>query len=149
MKYICFTTVFLHIIFNYRLLEDNGYQIRSDQISRSVMSDSLRPHESQHARPPCPSPAPGVYPNLCPSSRWCHPPISGNCLVMMEQWWWLYKPKQAMKLHKTTHTHESVWKLNMICSPVNSIVSMVMSWFGIWSVSFEGSQMEGWRASMY
>ena len=40
------------------------------------MSDSLRPHESQHARPPCPSPTPGVYPNSRPSSRWCHPVIS-------------------------------------------------------------------------
>ena len=39
------------------------------QFSRSVVSDSLRPHESQHARPPCPSPTPGVYSNSCPSSR--------------------------------------------------------------------------------
>ena len=42
------------------------------------MSDSLRPHESQHARPPCPSPTPGVYSNPCPSSRWCHPTISSS-----------------------------------------------------------------------
>ena len=42
------------------------------------MSNSLRPHESQHTRPPCPSPAPGVYPNSCPSSRWCHPAISSS-----------------------------------------------------------------------
>ena len=42
---------------------------RSDQISRSVVSDSLRPHESQHARPPCPSPAPGVHPDSRPSSQ--------------------------------------------------------------------------------
>ena len=42
------------------------------------MSDSLQPHESQHARPPCPSPAPGVYSNSCPSSRWCHPVISSS-----------------------------------------------------------------------
>ena len=42
------------------------------------MSDSLRPHESQHARPPCPSPTPGVYSNLCPSSWWCHPAISSS-----------------------------------------------------------------------
>ena len=40
---------------------EEQYQIRSDQISRSVVSDSLRPHESQHARPPCPSPTPGVH----------------------------------------------------------------------------------------
>ena len=45
---------------------------QSVQFSRSVMSDSLWPHEPQHARPPCPSPTPGVYSDLCPSSRWCH-----------------------------------------------------------------------------
>ena len=48
------------------------------QFSRSVKSDSLRPHESQHARPPCPSPTPGVHSNSCPSSRWCHPAISSS-----------------------------------------------------------------------
>ena len=52
--------------------------IRSDQISRSVVSDSLRPHESQHARPPCPSPTPGVHSDSCPSSQWCHPAISSS-----------------------------------------------------------------------
>ena len=46
--------------------------IRSVQFSHSVMSDSLRPHELQHARPPCPSPTLRVHPNPCPSSRWCH-----------------------------------------------------------------------------
>ena len=44
------------------------------QFSHTVVSDSLRPHESQHARPPCPSQTPGVYSNPCPSSWWCHPP---------------------------------------------------------------------------
>jgi len=52
--------------------------IRSDQISCSVVSNSLRPHESQHARPPCPSPTPGVYSDSCPSSQWCHPAISSS-----------------------------------------------------------------------
>ena len=50
----------------------------SVQFSHSVVSDSLWPHESQHARPPCPSPTPGVYSNSCPSSRWCHPAISSS-----------------------------------------------------------------------
>ena len=50
----------------------------SVQFSRSVVSDSLRPHESQHVRPPCPSPTPGVYPNSCPSSWWCHPATSSS-----------------------------------------------------------------------
>ena len=44
----------------------------SVQLSRSVFSDPLRPHESQHARPPCPSSIPGVYSNSCPLSQWCH-----------------------------------------------------------------------------
>ena len=42
------------------------------------MSDSLRPHEPQHARPPCPSPTPGVHPNPCPLSQWCHPTNSSS-----------------------------------------------------------------------
>ena len=46
------------------------------QFSCSVVSDSLRPHESQHARPPCPWPTPGVHSNSSPSSQWCHPTIS-------------------------------------------------------------------------
>ena len=50
----------------------------SVQFSRLVVSDSLRPHELQHARPPCPSPTPGVHPNSCPLSRWCHPTISSS-----------------------------------------------------------------------
>ena len=50
----------------------------SVQFSCSVVSNSLRPHESQHARPPCPSPTPGVHPNSRPSSRWCHPAISSS-----------------------------------------------------------------------
>ena len=44
------------------------------------MSYSLRPHELQHARPPCPSPAPRVHPNSCPSGRWCHPAISSSVI---------------------------------------------------------------------
>ena len=52
--------------------------IRSDQISHSVVSDSFRPHESQHARPSCPSPTPGVHSDSRPSSQWCHPAISSS-----------------------------------------------------------------------
>ena len=48
------------------------------QFTHSVMSNSLQPHGLQHARPPCPSQIPGVYPNSCPSSRWCHPTISSS-----------------------------------------------------------------------
>ena len=62
-----------------RILE--WVQFSSVQFSSSVMSDSLQHHELQHARPPCPSPTPGVHPNPCPLSRWCHPTISSSVLL--------------------------------------------------------------------
>ena len=52
----------------------------SVQFSRSVVSDSLPPHESQHIRPPCPSPTPGVHSNSCPLSLWHHPAITSSVL---------------------------------------------------------------------
>ena len=52
----------------------------SVQFSRSVMSDSLRPHESQHTRPPCPSPTPWVHRDSRPSGQWCHPAISSSVI---------------------------------------------------------------------
>ena len=62
-------------------IETSSYiTFSSVQFSRSVMSNSLQPHESQHARPPCPSPSPRVHSNSRPSSRWCHPAIS-SCVV--------------------------------------------------------------------
>ena len=50
------------------------------QFSRSVVSNSLWPHEPQRARPPCPSPTPRVHPNPCPLSWWCHPTISSSVI---------------------------------------------------------------------
>ena len=54
--------------------------LHSVQFSRSVVSDSLWPHELQHARPPCWSPTPRVYSSSCPASRWCHPTISSSVI---------------------------------------------------------------------
>ena len=58
----------------------SNFHFTSVQFSRSVVSDSLWPHEPQHARPPCPSPTPRVYPNSRPLSRWCHPTISSSVI---------------------------------------------------------------------
>ena len=55
--------------------------VSSVQFSHSVVSDSLRPHEPPHTRPPCPSQTPGVYPNPGPSSCWCHPAISSSVVL--------------------------------------------------------------------
>ena len=61
-------------------LPDGNHQFISVQFSHSVVSDSLWPHESQHARPPCPLPTPGVHSNSCPLCWWCHPTISSSII---------------------------------------------------------------------
>ena len=62
----------------YQIIFKRIIQFSSVQFSRSVMSDSLWPHELQHARPPCPSPTPRVHSDSHPSSQWCHPAISSS-----------------------------------------------------------------------
>ena len=59
---------------------DDTTLISSVQFSCSVVSNSLQPHESQHVRPPCPSPTPRVHPNSCSLSQWCHPAISSSVI---------------------------------------------------------------------
>ena len=66
----------LHCVFNFSV----QVFIHSVQFSHSVVSDSLWPHELQHARPSCPSPTPGVHSNSRPSSRWCYPTISSSVI---------------------------------------------------------------------
>ena len=67
------------------LVASSSFRFLSVQFSHSVVSDSLRPHESQYARPPCPSPTPGVHSDSCTSSRWCHPAISSS-VVPFSSW---------------------------------------------------------------
>ena len=69
---------FINLWLDDRWISKNSISYPSVQFSRSVVSDSLRPHGPQHARPPCPSPTPGGYSNSCPFSRWCHPTISSS-----------------------------------------------------------------------
>ena len=61
--------------------QNSNKNTSSVQFSRSVVSDSLRPHELQHARPPCPSPTPRVHPGSRPLSQWCHPAISSSVVL--------------------------------------------------------------------
>ena len=74
----CFSNFFTYVPFSSPKRSLRNHVLPSVQFSRSIMSDSLQPHELQHARPPCPSPTPGVHSNLCPSSQWCHPAISSS-----------------------------------------------------------------------
>ena len=66
------------MVSGYRSESQVWVQFSSVQVSRSVMSDPLWSYEPQHGRPPCPSRTPGVHPNSCPLSRWCHPTISSS-----------------------------------------------------------------------
>ena len=72
----------LYTLFNFTSILRGEYHLlpisQFGQFSHSVVSDSLRPHELQHTRPPWPSPTPGVHSNSCPSSWWCHPAISSS-----------------------------------------------------------------------
>ena len=68
LRFICF-------------MSESQFLPESVQLSRSVRSDSLRPHDSQQARPPCPSPTSRVYSSSCPLSQWCHPTISSSVTV--------------------------------------------------------------------
>ena len=58
----------------------SGYWASVQFSSVAQSCPTLQPHELQHARPPCPSPTPGVHPNSCPSSWWCHPAISSSVI---------------------------------------------------------------------
>ena len=81
MKITLWLTLHNKIFQHYQTTNLLGNVLSSVQFSHSVMSDSLWPHGLQHARPPCPSPAPRVYPNPCPSSQWCHPAISSSLIL--------------------------------------------------------------------
>ena len=64
-------------------VQNQSVHFSSVQFRPSVMSDSLQPYELQHTRPPCPLPTPGVYPNSCSLSQWCHPAISSSVILFI------------------------------------------------------------------
>ena len=72
---------YIWVLYSFNSVLCKSIQFSSVQFSHSVLSYSLRPHELEHARPPCPSPTPGIYPNPRPSSRWCHPAISSSVIL--------------------------------------------------------------------
>ena len=81
----------------------------SDQISCSVVSNSLRPHESQHARPPCPTPTPGVHWDSRPSGQRCHPAISSSVVPFSSA----PNPSQHQSF-QTTNKHMKSWLTSLI-----------------------------------
>ena len=103
-------------------------KFNSVQFSRSVVSDSLWPHELQHARHPCPSPAPGVHLNSCPSNQWCHPAISSSVIPFSSC-------TTVFSNESTLHMRwPKYWSFSLSISPSNEnpgLTSFRMDWLDL------------------
>ena len=103
------------------------------QFSYSVVSDSLRPHELQHARPPCLSPTPGVHSNSSPSSRWCHPAISSSVVPFSSCPQSL--PASEL-LYRSSNRYRSLsacrdWNQRSWICQLSIIVNLAQHWIGL------------------
>ena len=108
----------------------------SVQFSSSVMSDSLWPHELQHARPPCPSPTPGVHPNPCPSSRWCHPTISSS-VIPLSSCPQSFPASESSNESAFCIRWPKYWNFSFNISPTNEhpgLISFRMDWLDLLAV---------------
>ena len=108
----------------------------SVQFSCSVVSDSLQPHEPQHARLPCPSPTPRVYPNSCPLSRWCHPTISSSHpLLLLPS---IFPSIRVFSNESALHiSWPKYWSFSFNISPTNEhpgLISFRMDWVDLLAV---------------
>ena len=107
------------------------------QFSRSVVSDSLQPHEPQHTRPPCPSPTPGVHPNPCPSSQGCHPTISSSVVSFsscpqISPSIRVFSDESALRMRWPRY-----WSFSFSISPSNEhpgLISFRMDWLDLLAV---------------
>ena len=120
----------------YKLQSFGQVQIRSDQISRSVVSDSLRPHESQHARPPCPSQTPGVHSDSCPSSQWCHPVISSS-VVPFSSCPQSLPASESFPMSQLCMRWPKYWSFSFSISPskeIPGLISFRMDWLDLLAV---------------
>ena len=106
------------------------------QFSCSVVSDSLWPHESQYARPPCPSPTPGVHPNPCPSSGWCHPTISSSVVPFSSSPQSL--PESVFSNESTLHMRwPQYWSFSfsiISAKEIPGLISFRMDWLDLLAV---------------
>ena len=106
------------------------------QFSHSVVSDSLQPHEPQHTRPPCPSPAPRVYPNPCPLSRWCHPTISSS-VFPFSSFPQSFPAPESFQWVSSLHQVAKYWSFSFSISPSNEhlgLISFRMDWLDLLAV---------------
>ena len=117
------------ILMNVTVFEDKFY-ISSVWFSHSVVSDSLRPHEPQHARPPCPSSTPRVYPNSCPLSQWCHPTISFSVIPVSSSIFpsiRVFSNESALRIRWPKY-----WSFNFNISPSNEQPGLISFQWTCW-----------------
>ena len=101
----------------------------SVKFSHSVLSDSLQHHELQHTRPPCPSPTPGVHPNSCPSSWWCHPAISSSVIPIR-----VFSNESTLRMRWPNY-----WSFSFTISPSNDTQDWSpLEWTGWISLQSKG-----------
>ena len=109
----------------------------SVQFSRSVVSDSLRPHESQHARPPCPSPTPGVHSDSRPLSQWCHPTILSS-VIPFSSCFQSFPASGSFQMSQFfTLGDQSIGSFSFSISPSNEysgLISFRMDWLDLLAV---------------
>ena len=113
-----------------------GMHCSSVQFSGSVVSDFLRPHGLQHAMPPCPSQTPGVYPNSCPLSRWCHPNISSS-VVPFSSSPQSFPASGSFPESAVCIRWSKYWSLSFNISPFNEhsgLISFRMDWLDLLAV---------------
>ena len=115
--------------------------ISSVQFSRSVVSDSLWPNGLQHARPACPSPAPGVYSNSCPLSWWCHPTISFSALLFSPS---IFPSRVFSNETALCIRWPKYWSFSFNISPSNELPGMIS--LG-WTVGFPCSPRDSQESS--
>ena len=116
----------------YWLLCLNFTSVNSVQFSHSVVSESLRPHEPQHARPPCPSPTVGVYSNSYPLSRWCHPAISSSVVPFSSRSIRVFSNESTLRIRWPKY-----WSFSFSISPSNEhpgLISFRMDWLDLLAV---------------
>ena len=152
-------------MYEYIYVYIHAHVCRSVQFSCSVMSDSLQPHGLQHARPPCPSPTPGVHTNSCPLSWWCHPTISSSvtpfsCPQSFPAW--VFSNELALPIRCLKY-----WSFSFSICPANEysgLISFRIDWFDllvvqgtlsrvfssttVWKHQFLGTQPSLWPNSL-
>ena len=126
INFVKMSTLFQLKSINLMFLQWVTLGFSSVQFSCSVVSDSLWPHELQHARPPCPSPTPRVDPNPCPLNPWCHPAISSSVIPFSSGRWLLGFRASWQEGSCSMHVHvcaKSLQSCLTLCEPMDYSLS--------------------------